>query len=683
MKLKILAASIALISTNLSAQSTTAYWDTSEYYKSRTLAPINADAAWARGFTGKGSTIAILDTGIDLKNTDFANRITLTKDFTGGNNMTDVIGHGTHVAGIAAAAHNGSGVEGVAFDSNLIVAKVYNNSGLTTIPTILQALNWADVNNATVANLSSSITLPLQNVLQAKQIAPGIFTTIYTNSGTLPVGLNASQWAAAMPGQMVLVMAAGNDGAKTPGAQASLATSTDANGNLTLGGRMLIVGNWNQQTNTIDPTSNRAGTLCAVAVNSVCKDKYTVSQFYLMAPGNAITSTVPTTLNSSGLMAMTGTSMAAPAVSGAVAILRQEWPQLTGSAIVQLLLTTANKSIPNYDPTVMGQGLLDLNKATQPVGGLSFMAIGSNVIGGIKSQVQLTPLIATTSGSASTANISNVMTVDSFGRDYYTPGKSFTAPTVSPLGYFNVKQASMPYTSRNNYSQVNNYTDHVSSRVGNIEMGMYIDNTLGNPSLAPVMADFSYYHNLGSNTEAKFTVGSFSETDSWLGNSLTGYGTSSGANSSLTSFAGVGMTHNIDEINQVYATVMAGMTNTGASNGLVTNVGPIYSWTWNLGYEHKFDKKNSVGFMAYQPPTVTSASANTNIPVGLDGNYNVVGAGTINLAGAIPEYRFGAYYKLSEKSGTNVLAFIENRQNVQGQEGVSNNVVGILASMRF
>ena len=682
MKLKILAASIALISANLSAQTTTAYWDTSEYYKSRSLAPINADAAWARGFTGKGSTIAILDTGIDAKNTQFANRITLMKDFTGGNNMTDVIGHGTHVAGIAAAAHDGNGVEGVAFDANLIIGKVYNNTGLTTIPTILQALNWADVNNANVANLSSNITLPSQFTLQAKQIAPGIYTTIYTNSGALPSGLNVSQWAAAMPGQMVLVMAAGNDGAKTPGAQASLATATDTNGNLILGGRMLIAGNWNQQTNTIDPTSNQAGTLCAVAVNNVCKDKYTVSQFYLMAPGNAITSTVPTTLNNSGLMAMTGTSMSAPAISGAVAILHQEWPQLSGSAIVQLLLTTANKNLPNYDPTVMGQGLLDLNKATQPLGGLNIATKG-NLANALLSTSPVTALISSTSGSASTTKISSVMMVDAIGRDYYTAGKNFTSTTSNPNGNFNVKQSAMPYTSRNNYSQINNYTDHISSRVGNVEMGLYIDNTLGNPSLAPVMADISYYHNLGSNTEAKFTVGSFSETNSWLGNSLTGYGTATGANSSLTSFVGAGITHNLDEINQVHASVMAGMTNTGASNGLVSSVGPIYSWTWNLGYEHKFDKENSVGFMAYQPPTIYSAQANGNIPVGLDTNYNIVTSGNIDLGGGVPEYRFGAYYKLNGKSGTNVLAFIENRQNVQGQEGVSSNVVGLLANARF
>jgi len=48
-----------------------------------------------------------------------------------------------------------------------------------------------------------------------------------------------------------------------------------------------------------------------------------------------------------------------------------------------------------------------------------------------------------------------------------------------------------------------------------------------------------------------------------------------------------------------------------------------------------------------------------------------------------PEYRFGVYYKLKEKSGNNTLAFIENRQNVQGQDGVISNVVGLLTNIRF
>ena len=676
MKLKIIAASIALIAAQAQAQTTTAYWDTTEYYKSRTLQSINADTAYARGLTGKGSTIAILDSGIDTKNVDFQNgKISLSKDFTG-TGIQDSLGHGTHVAGIAAANHNGIGVEGVAFDANLMIGKI-TDTGFITLPTMLSALSWASANNATVANLSASIAQPTN--LNAVLIAPGIYSTSLSNTGQLPAGLNAQQWASALTGQTVLVMAAGNEGARVPGAQASLATATDAKGNLILGGRMIIVGSWNEQINKMDTFSNQAGSLCAVVYAGRCQDKYSVSQFYILAPGNAITSTVPTTVNNSGLYSMSGTSMATPAVSGAIAILHQQWPQLTGAALTTLVLTTANKNIPGYDPTVMGQGLLDLNKATQPTGGLALMTAGNVVTGG-KTSVASAALV-TTSGSASTGKVSSVMLVDGIGRDYYTPGQNLTAVGSTGLG-LNVKQASMPYTSRNNYSQLNNYTDHVATRVGDFEMSFYVDNSMGNPNLAPVMTEISYYKALG-NTTAKFTAGSFTESNSWLGNSLAGYGTAQYANSSQTTFAGVGVEHRLDQSTQVYATAMTGLTNTGASNSLITNVGPVMSWTWNLGFEHQLTEKHTVGVMAYQPPTVYSAQANGNIPVGLDANYNVVTAGSVDLSANNPEYRFGGYYKLKEKSGTSVLAFLENRQNVQGVAGATANVAGVLANVRF
>jgi hypothetical protein len=67
----------------------------------------------------------------------------------------------------------------------------------------------------------------------------------------------------------------------------------------------------------------------------------------------------------------------------------------------------------------------------------------------------------------------------------------------------------------------------------------------------------------------------------------------------------------------------------------------------------------------------------------LDAEYNVVNANSIDLSATVPEYRFGAYYKLTEKSGKNVMAFIENRQNIQGQDGISRNVVGVMANIRF
>ena len=69
---------------------------------------------------------------------------------------------------------------------------------------------------------------------------------------------------------------------------------------------------------------------------------------------------------------MTGTSMAAPVVSAALALLRQNWPHLDGNQLASILLETADKFIPGYQEHIHGQGLLDMDRATQPVGETGF-----------------------------------------------------------------------------------------------------------------------------------------------------------------------------------------------------------------------------------------------------------------------------------------------------------------------
>ena len=61
--------------------------------------------------------------------------------------------------------------------------------------------------------------------------------------------------------------------------------------------------------------------------------------------------------------------MAAPIVSGQVAILHQMWPHMKGENLVKLITSTANKDIINgYDVNIHGQGVVDFDKATQPQG---------------------------------------------------------------------------------------------------------------------------------------------------------------------------------------------------------------------------------------------------------------------------------------------------------------------------
>ena len=667
MKLRALVASIVLAYSQLHAQTTTpSYWQNGEYYTSRALDPVNAASAYARGYTGKGSTIAILDTGIATTGAEFANgKIVLSKDFSGSGSITDNVGHGTHVAGIAAASRNGVGMMGLAFDANLMIAKVTNSNSLI-MNTVVAGLDWAATNGAQVANLSANIGLS-PSLIGASMIAPGVYSSTFTNKGGVPtnIGLNVAQWGAAMKNDIVLVVAAGNESTAYAGGITQMATAVDSKNNLVLGGRMLVVGSWDPYKNAIASYSNQAGSLCTVMVGNVCQDKYKISDFYIMAPGSSITSTYPVGMIKSGYATLSGTSMSAPTVAGAVAIIHQEWPQMTGANITKLLLVTANKNLPGYNVNVMGQGLLDMDRATQPVGSLGIPVTG-------RTPITVSTLLST-SGSASTAKIASIMAFDDFQRDFYVPGKALTATVASE---FDVKQSVLAYSSRNNYSQYNNYNDYRTSRSGDLEVSLYLNNNDANNTSPMFEVSKNVNTDLG---ELKFTVGSFTEVGTWLGNSLG----SSTVSKSQTTYFGFGFDKKISESVEMYGTVMNGITSTDDSNALISKLHPVMSYSWTVGIEHALNKNSSIGMMLYQPVTVYDAQADGSIPVGLDSNFNTVNTNSVNLTANVQELRTGFYFKAAEKNNMNLMAFVENRQNYKGQSGTTDSAVGMTYNIKF
>ena len=380
---------------------------------------IGANYAWSRGWTGKGSTILIMDTGIDLTNPAFSapGKIIASKDFSG-TTMQDNNGHGSNVAGIAAGAYNSTGVMGVAFDANLAIAKL-SNTGSVTNSTALTALKWANTlpasTNIVVANLSANTGYSSAYTAGVfKLSAPGMYASNDKNYGGAGYynGETPQSWAAALNPRMVLTISAGNSGLPYVQNPATFANATDAMGNLVLNGQMLVVGDWNAGLKRVE--GDTAGTVCKNVVAGVCKDLYKTSDFYILAPGAAVNGPVPTSVNKSGYQAMSGTSQAAPAVAGAVAIISQLWPYMTAANEVQLLLKTANKNIPNYDVNIDGQGLLDLNRATQPLGNLAISLTGRT---GVATPVS--GVLAVSNTSANTVmKLSSVSVVDSTKRDF-------------------------------------------------------------------------------------------------------------------------------------------------------------------------------------------------------------------------------------------------------------------------
>lgn len=117
-------------------------------------ADIDAQQAWTR--TTGSVRIAILDTGIDNTHPDISAKIYLSNDFTASTNgIKDIYGHGTHVAGIAAASTNNStGIAGVCPDCHILVGKVLDDSGSGAYSWIANGIIWAADNNAKVINMS-------------------------------------------------------------------------------------------------------------------------------------------------------------------------------------------------------------------------------------------------------------------------------------------------------------------------------------------------------------------------------------------------------------------------------------------------------------------------------------------------------------------------------------------------
>ena len=265
------------------------------------LAQIGAADAWG-GSTGSGVTIGIVDTGVDPDHPDLRGKIDATANCVGGTcregNAYDVHGHGTMVSGIAAAATgNGRGVAGVAPDARLVVAKAVDDDGKGSVEDINAAIRWVVDRGAKVVNLSVGDPNFLVVSLLGTPLRPGIEYAWSRNA--------------------VPVLASGNENLGVAGLGSSnygslnalVVGATDKSG----GVASYSSGIGNAKWGLVAPGGNTGGT------------------------GNDILSTYP-----NGRYAwVAGTSMAAPHVSGAVALLLAQG--LSPSSAVSRLLGSLDK----------------------------------------------------------------------------------------------------------------------------------------------------------------------------------------------------------------------------------------------------------------------------------------------------------------------------------------------------
>jgi hypothetical protein len=119
------------------------------------LAQIRAFDFWPQVPALTGVRVAIIDSGIDGGHPELARRIAASRSFVGGSALTDEHGHGTFLAGeIAAATNNDVGIAGIAFSSELVVAKVVRPDRTISLEDEAAAIRWAVDSGARVINLS-------------------------------------------------------------------------------------------------------------------------------------------------------------------------------------------------------------------------------------------------------------------------------------------------------------------------------------------------------------------------------------------------------------------------------------------------------------------------------------------------------------------------------------------------
>ena len=340
----------------------------SEYARSNGANFEGAIGAYNAGATGKGVKIALVDTGINPALHDFAGKVDpASQDVVASRGIADTEGHGTATAAVAAAARDGLGMLGVAFEATIV------------------SLNTSDPTDCPDTGCTHS-SVAIAKAVDLARIAGVKVINISLGGKDSSAQVNSAIARAAAAG-IVVVMSAGNGGADPGGANPEgFALGASQNSNVIIAGAV-------DSNRNIASFSNRAGSGAAS---------------YLTALGVRVTAPDQT----GALAAWSGTSFSAPIISGAVALLAGAFPNLTGQQIISILYTSADDAgTPGIDP-VYGHGILNISRAFQPLGALSLPDGKTAVDPGSASGSASTPM-----GDAS-PRLAGVIILDGFSRAF-------------------------------------------------------------------------------------------------------------------------------------------------------------------------------------------------------------------------------------------------------------------------
>ncbi len=321
---------------------------------------INAQRAYDLGYTGSGVSIGVFDTSVRTDHPEFTNSITTMPPFlTSGEaflpNWNESV-HGTHVAGIIAANRDGVGIHGIAFDAHLYTmtfldtkngtsqpiyidfeeyfrlypsVDIVNNSwGTSYFPYLPEDLNSLSPNSSTQGKLS----------LKAFDY-DSLDDFYYEMEYNTPIPYELGLYAIDNPSKL-FVFSTGNDGLPTSAYEKLLPRylGTELS-------NWIIVGSLD--SSQIHRAANGELSLDTGAFSLFSNQANGSELWTLFAPGTLINSAYAT---DNSYVLSSGTSMAAPLVTGALALVQQKYPWLTGKQLADSVLTTANSSFtpPEY-----------------------------------------------------------------------------------------------------------------------------------------------------------------------------------------------------------------------------------------------------------------------------------------------------------------------------------------------
>ncbi|MDD5716799.1 MAG: S8 family serine peptidase [Sulfuricurvum sp.] len=568
--------------------------------------------------------IGIIDSGINANAGEFnsTNKIVAWKDFspTASSTPYEKTYHGTFVSYLAAGNRDSAqdAFYGVAYGAQLAVANGMENGKMWYSP---EALNWmAELKNTLDTNSSRLVAV---NMSYGGYNSPNL-----TEMNAMKNVLNAG---------ITLTVGAGNNGydclsAATCSDQA-YAPWYDANSTasfLNASGGFIVAGSVDADNN-ISSFSNRAG---------LTKSNYLVTKaenLYFPDMGAGYVSV-------SG-----GTSYSAPQVAGAIALLTQKWPHLKGSEHAQILFDTATDLGEAGVDDIYGHGLMNLEKAFNPIGNLVIPAktVSAQNVNTPSASVVATAQSASASSVrtssalvsfATSALLSNTIAIDSYKRDFKVDMASAAGTTgTAPV----------------------DFDSFFSFRQGNLLIGQ--DTSRNLPMLGYVLGD--------TTLRASF------DGSSMFGTTGTGaLGIGSGKSAYLNARKTFALNNEITlGVEGTYGYGTAGH----ADNSLI-----------GATSAHALGGKAEIAYngfgVGYKIPLRTvSGEASITAPTGIDTNGNVVyNSETISLKPSSFQQTVSMFYRYGSRY-TNLLAELSRTNDAYGVQGVDSSDAKVLLSRWF